>query len=108
MVVHQINSVEEFKKAIKDNKSVFLDASAVWCGPCKAISPILSKLSDEDNFKETVYVAKFDVDDVPDLTQELGVTAMPTFFSFKNGELIAQLRGANPAGVQSALEVLSQ
>jgi thioredoxin 1 len=108
MVVHAINSLEEFQNAIKDNKSVFLDASAVWCGPCKAISPILEKLSDQPEFQESVYIAKFDVDEVPDLTQELGVTAMPTFFSFKNGERIAQLRGANPAGIQSALAVLAE
>ncbi len=56
-------------------------------------------MSDEDRFKE-VHFAKMDVDDLPELSQELGITAMPTFLAFKKGEPAGKVMGANPAAIQ--------
>ncbi|KAI0120374.1 thioredoxin-domain-containing protein [Hypoxylon sp. NC0597] len=97
MTVHNIQTADEFKQAIKDHKVVLLDAFATWCGPCKAIAPILAKHSNDEQFKE-IYFAKIDVDDLPELAQELGITAMPTFLLFKDGqaEPAEKLVGANP------------
>ncbi|KAI1407030.1 thioredoxin-domain-containing protein [Hypoxylon sp. FL1857] len=97
MTVHNIQTADEFKQAIKDNKVVLLDAFATWCGPCKAIAPILAKHSNDEQFKD-IFFAKIDVDDLPELAQELGITAMPTFLLFKDGaqEPAEKLVGANP------------
>jgi thioredoxin 1 len=54
--------------------------------------------SNAEEFKD-VYFLKFDVDDIPDLTQELGIRAMPTFFVFKDGEKAGDLVGANPTAL---------
>lgn len=75
----------------------------MWCGPCKAIAPTIAKWSEEEQFKDKVYFAKFDVDAVPELAQELGVRAMPTFIIFKNGEKVGEIVGANPPALQQAL-----
>ncbi|OTA93722.1 hypothetical protein M434DRAFT_395397 [Hypoxylon sp. CO27-5] len=95
MTVHNIQTADEFKQAIKDHKVVLVDAFATWCGPCKAIAPILAKHSNDEQFKE-IFFAKIDVDDLPELAQELGITAMPTFLLFKDGEQADKLVGANP------------
>ncbi|KAH9883601.1 thioredoxin [Xylariomycetidae sp. FL2044] len=84
MTVHNIQTADAFKAAVKDNKVVMLDCFATWCGPCKAIAPILANHSNDEQFKD-IFFAKIDVDDLPELSQELGITAMPTFMIFKDG-----------------------
>ncbi|RYP16334.1 hypothetical protein DL765_005184 [Monosporascus sp. GIB2] len=95
MVVHNIQTTEEWKQALQENKIVMLDCFATWCGPCKAIAPILANHSNEEEFKD-IFFAKIDVDELPELSQELGIRAMPTFMLFKDGEKADELVGANP------------
>ena len=56
-----------------------------------------------DEFPQAKFY-KIDVDEVPDVAQELSVRAMPTFFLFKNGEKIAEVVGANPNALKAAIE----
>ncbi|KAK6948591.1 hypothetical protein Daesc_010361 [Daldinia eschscholtzii] len=105
MTVHNYQTAESFKEAVKNNKVVLLDCFATWCGPCKAIAPILANHSNDEQFKD-VHFAKIDVDDLPELAQELGITAMPTFLLFKDGELTPadKLVGANPNALVTLLK----
>ncbi|KAI0401260.1 thioredoxin-like protein [Xylaria palmicola] len=98
MTVHNIESKAAFEEAVKKNPVVIVDAFAVWCGPCKAIAPLIVKMSDDEKFKD-VFFAKIDVDELPELSQELGITAMPTFVAFKDGKLSDKVVGANPKAV---------
>ena len=72
---------------------------ATWCGPCKVIAPHIVKMS---NTYPDARFYKLDVDEVPDVAQELGVRAMPTFMVFRNGEKVGEVVGAN----QKSLEAL--
>ena len=65
---------------------------ATWCGPCKVIAPAIVKMS--NTFPDARFY-KLDVDEVPDVAQELGVRAMPTFMVFKNGEKVGEVVGAD-------------
>ncbi|KAK2810756.1 hypothetical protein FQN49_008516 [Arthroderma sp. PD_2] len=94
MVVHDIKSREEFTKAINGPKLVLIDCFATWCGPCKAIAPKVDQLSVEHSDDVDVY--KIDVDNSPEIAQELGVRSMPTFIFFKGGEKLDEVVGANP------------
>jgi thioredoxin 1 len=98
------NRHADFKTAIASHDIVILDAFATWCGPCKAIAPQVAKWSEQDEFKDKIYFAKFDVDDLPDLAQELGIRAMPTFVLFKNGDKADEFVGANPQALLKLLE----
>ncbi|KAL3419750.1 thioredoxin [Phlyctema vagabunda] len=100
MGVHNLSTKAEFSSALKDNNIVVLDAFATWCGPCKAIAPQVVKFSEE--FPSAHFV-KIDVDEVPDVAQELGIRAMPTFLIFKGEEKIAEVVGANPKALQAAI-----
>ncbi|CAF3536083.1 unnamed protein product, partial [Fusarium graminearum] len=102
--VQDIKTTKEFKDLVSaTDKAVLVDCFATWCGPCKAISPILSKLSEQPALSDNIEFVKFDVDELPDLTAELGVRAMPTFFVFKGGKKVDELVGANPQALQSML-----
>ena len=72
---------------------------ATWCGPCKQIAPRIVAMS---NDYPSARFYKLDVDEVPDVAQELGVRAMPTFMVFRGGEKVGEVVGAN----QKALEAL--
>ena len=80
---------------------VILDCFATWCGPCKTIAPVVVKFSEE--FSNAAFY-KVDVDEAPDVAQELGIRAMPTFVLFKNGEKVAEVVGANGQALKAAIE----
>ncbi|KAI1190116.1 thioredoxin-like protein [Nemania serpens] len=105
MTVHNLLTKPAFDEAVKNHNIVIVDAFATWCGPCKAIAPVIVKLSEEERFKD-VFFAKIDVDDLPELSQELGVTAMPTFVAFKNGEPGGKVVGANPKAIENLVTSL--
>ena len=77
-----------------------VDAFAVWCGPCKVIAPKVVEFSKKYG-KARFY--KVDVDEVPDVAQELNIRAMPTFKLFKDGEEFKSVVGMNPPGLESAI-----
>ncbi|KAK0124873.1 Cytoplasmic thioredoxin isoenzyme 2 [Cadophora gregata f. sp. sojae] len=101
MGVHNLANKDEYTTALEKNKIVVLDCFATWCGPCKVIAPQVVKFSDE--FPD-VHFAKLDVDEVPDVAQELGIRAMPTFLIFKDGEKVKEVVGANPNALKLAIE----
>ncbi|KAF4778606.1 thioredoxin [Colletotrichum scovillei] len=102
MVVHNVRNAEEWKATLKDNDVVLLDCFATWCGPCKAIAPILAQESEKPE-NQGIHFVKIDVDEVPDVSQELGIRAMPTFMFFKKQEKHQEIVGANPPALKKAI-----
>ncbi|KAI1176709.1 thioredoxin-like protein [Nemania sp. FL0916] len=105
MVVHTVEDQAAFNEIVKTKPIVVVDAFAVWCGPCKAISPVVDKFSESPAFSN-IYFVKIDVDELPDLSQELGISAMPTFIAFKNGEIADKVVGASVPKIETMLNGL--
>ena len=117
MVVHTINSKAQFYNVIGGEKTVdladnkksepknisILDCFAPWCGPCKTISPLFAKFSD-DPANDKIHFLQVDVDEVPDLAQELGIRAMPTFIVFQDGNKVEEIIGAKVDALQKAVQ----
>ncbi|TAG32022.1 MAG: thioredoxin, partial [Verrucomicrobia bacterium] len=79
------------KTAIAGTTPVLVDFWAPWCGPCKAIAPILAELALD--FSGKVVIGKVNVDDHGTIAETYGVRAIPTLLLFKNGQLIDTLVG---------------
>jgi len=82
------------------DKPVLVDFWAAWCGPCKAIAPVLDEIAREYGGKLTV--AKVDVDTNQATPAKFGIRSIPTLILFKNGSMIAQKVGALSKGQLTA------
>lgn len=89
--VKVFNDINFDEEVLKSNDPVLVDFTATWCGPCKALAPIVDQLADELQGK--IKVGKLDVDDAPVTASKLGVRGVPTLMLFKNGQRAAQLVG---------------
>lgn len=85
------------EKVIDSDKPVIIDFWAVWCGPCRQLSPVLEEIGEK--YAEKVTVAKVNVDDNPGIAAQYGITSIPTVFVFKDGEKVATSVGAKPLHV---------
>ena len=82
--VHTFNEKNFDSDVLKSDVPVLVDFTATWCGPCKALAPIVEKIADE--FAGKVKVGKLDIDDSPDITAKYGVRSVPTVIVFKGGQ----------------------
>jgi thioredoxin 1 len=101
MAVQKIKTLRDLNSYSSATNLVVIDAAALWCSPCRAIAPRIESLSEKYT---TVTFLKFDVDESPDLAQEYGITAMPTFIFIKNGKVVATVRGADYSKVVQTIE----
>lgn len=86
---------ETFTETIENSDlPVVIDFWADWCGPCKALAPILEEVADENAAEVRLY--KVNIDEEPELREQFGVMSIPTLILFKDGEPVAQSVGVQP------------
>lgn len=71
-------------EVLKSSVPVLVDFTATWCGPCKALAPVVEAIANEH--AGTYKVAKVDIDECPEVTQRYGIRGVPTVLVFKGGE----------------------
>jgi len=77
---------ENFEKELEgSDKPVLVDFFATWCDPCSILAPILERVADE--FKDKITLLKANLDDVPLISQKLGIQQIPTVILFKKGKV---------------------
>ena len=82
------------EEVLQSSLPVLVDFTAVWCGPCKMLDPIVMQLAHE--WQGRVKVVKLDVDDNVNLTMEYGVMGVPTLMLFVNGSPVQRMSGYQP------------
>jgi thioredoxin 1 len=81
---------------LESEKLTVVDFWAEWCGPCRAIGPVIEELSKEYDGK--VNVGKVNVDVNPKISMNYGITSIPAILFIKNGQVVDKLVGAQPKG----------
>ena len=87
----QITS-ENFVSLRNGDKPLVVDFWATWCGPCRMVAPIISKLAEK--YEGKLVVGKCDVEECEDLAVEFGIRNIPTILFFKNGQIFDKVVGA--------------
>jgi thioredoxin 1 len=82
-----------FDNFIKENPKVVVDCWAVWCAPCRMLSPVIDKLAEE---KPEIKFAKLNVDRKRKIPMKYGIMSIPTLLYFKDGVLVEKTLGALP------------
>jgi len=81
-------------KVVKSDTPVLVDFWAPWCGPCRAIAPVVEQLAGE--YEGKVTFAKLNTDDNQRTAMKFGVMAIPTLIMFKDGNEVARITGVQP------------
>jgi len=89
-------------EVLKSDKPVLVDFWAVWCGPCRTIGPVVDELADA--FAGRVKVGKVNVDENGGVPSKYGIRSIPTVILFKDGKVVDQVIGANPAELRKLVE----
>jgi len=89
--VMEVSDTSFEKEVLQADQPVLVDFWAPWCGPCRAISPIVEELSGA--FGNRVKFAKCNVDDNPATPGKYGIRAIPTLIFFKRGNVVEQVTG---------------
>ena len=92
---------ENFESILKSNETVLVDFWAEWCGPCRSMHPVLDELSQKH---ENLTIVKINVDTQSELAQKYGIRGIPTFISFKNGQVLKTVVGGQ--SIQKLEELL--
>ncbi|XP_066936213.1 uncharacterized protein [Clytia hemisphaerica] len=100
-MVQEVKTMAEYQQILADNKYVCVDYFATWCGPCRMIAP---KIQEFEGKYGNVKFIKVDVDQATDIAEKEGISAMPTFKFFTNGERSGEVIGASEAKIKEELE----
>ena len=92
--VKHLSDAEFEEYVLKNDLPSLVDFWAPWCGPCKAIGPVIEELASE--YAGKVQITKMNVDDNPTTPGKYSIRAIPTLILFKGGEVAQTIVGAHP------------
>lgn len=90
----EITDANFSQEVLKSDRPVLIDFWATWCGPCKAIAPVVKEIAAE--YASTLKVGKMDVDTNPSVPTQFNIRSIPTLLVFNKGEVVEQIMGAVP------------
>lgn len=93
-MVHEFTDANFQSEVIANNQLTVVDCWAEWCGPCRAIAPVMTDLAKD--YEGVVKIGKLDVDHNPNTSVAFGITAIPTVLFFKGGKIVDKQIGAVP------------
>ncbi|MFC1878942.1 thioredoxin [Chloroflexota bacterium] len=92
--LEKLNADSFQQEVIEADTPVLVDFTAVWCGPCKMLDPVIKELAED--WAEQVKVVKLDVDHDPEVAMQYQVMGVPTLMLFKGGQPVERVTGYQP------------
>ena len=89
-MIIKVNADNFREEVVSSDELTLVDIYATWCGPCKALSPVLEEISEK--YAEKIKVVKVNVDENENLAVKFGVTSVPTVLFFKGGRVVKERR----------------
>ena len=93
-VAHDVTDATFADEVLNSEDTIMVDFWAEWCGPCRAVSPILDAIAAENPDK--IKIVKLNVDDNPQTAMKYQITSIPAMKVFQKGELVKTIIGAKP------------
>jgi len=94
MSTKEVTDASFAEDVLAADKPTMVDFWAPWCGPCRAVSPILDKIAEEN--ADRLGIVKINVDDNPETAMKYGITSIPAMYVFSGGEVVKRIIGAKP------------
>ena len=94
MATSKVTTATFDAEVLKCSTPVLVDFWAEWCGPCRAVGPILEEISNEYGSK--IKIVKLNTDEESAIAIKYGITSIPSMYVFVNGEVVTQIVGAKP------------
>lgn len=98
--VGEVTDASFEQEVLKSNVPVLVDFWAPWCGPCRAIAPVVEEIATD--YKGKLKVLKINTDDNPKTAQSYRISGIPSLIVFKNGQPVEQVVGAVPKSTLSS------
>ena len=93
-VAHDVTDATFTEEVLNSGDTIMVDFWAEWCGPCRAVSPILDQIASEHSSK--IKIVKLNVDDNPEIALKYQITSIPAMKVFRGGEVVKTIIGAKP------------
>jgi len=91
---HDVTDATFAEEVLNSSDTIMVDFWAEWCGPCRAVSPILDAIASENSDK--IKIVKLNVDDNPQMAMKYQITSIPAMKVFRGGEVVKTVIGAKP------------
>ncbi len=91
---HDVTDATFAEEVLNSKDTIMVDFWAEWCGPCRAVSPILDQIAEEHADK--IKIVKLNVDDNPQMAMKYQITSIPAMKVFRGGEVVKTVIGAKP------------
>ena len=102
-MVSEVKTSNFKEEVILSEKLVLVDLYATWCGPCRALAPVLEEIAEK--YQDKIKVVKVNVDEEESIAQRFGVMSIPTVIFFRDGKAVASFVGLkSPSEIESIVE----